>query len=152
MPGSLPSVVVVGGGTMGLASAWAMARRGMAVTVLERHRVVNTKSSHGGFTRIIRQAYHEGSDYVPLIVESEREWLALQSRRDEPLLVRTGLIEFGPSDHPELAAAIEVCEAMAVRDAQRLDDVLHAVGGLPAGAPVPRSVSSRGRSRRRGRP
>ncbi len=112
--GAAQSVIVVGGGAMGLASAWALARRGAAVTVLERFDVVNDRSSHGGFTRVIRQAYHEGSNYVPLIVESETEWLALGRRVEEQLLVRTGLLEFGPPDHPELLDAIGVCEAMGI--------------------------------------
>ena len=99
---------------MGLASAWVLARRGWRVTVLERFEVVHSMSSHGGFTRVIRQAYHEGSDYVPLIRESEAEFLALGERVGETLLVRTGLLELGPSEHPELVAAIDVCDAMGV--------------------------------------
>lgn len=33
-----PPVVVIGGGVIGLAAAWRLARRGVAVTLLERHR------------------------------------------------------------------------------------------------------------------
>lgn len=99
---------------MGLASAWSLARRGAEVTVLERFDVVNDRSSHGGFTRVIRQAYHEGSDYVPLIREAEDEWLALGRRENNELLVRTGLVEFGPPDHDELLATIAVCESMNI--------------------------------------
>lgn len=99
---------------MGLASAWVLARRGWQVTVLERFEVVHALSSHGGFTRVIRQAYHEGSDYVPLIREAEEQFLSLGQRVGETLLVRTGLLELGPSEHPELRAAIDVCEAMGV--------------------------------------
>ena len=97
---------------MGLASAWALAKRGASVTVVERFEVVNALSSHGGFTRVIRQAYHEGSDYVPLIQESETEWLALGRRAKQTLLVQTGLLEFGAPEHPELIDAISVCERM----------------------------------------
>jgi monomeric sarcosine oxidase len=104
-----PSVIVVGGGTMGLASAWALARRGAAVTVLERFGHVHDRGSHSGHTRIIRQAYHEGSSYVPLVQQADREWLALGQRAGQTLLRRTGLLLFGPSDDPELNAAIEAC-------------------------------------------
>lgn len=55
-----PRVIVVGGGTMGLASAWALARRNAKVTVLERFEHVHARGSHGGLTRIIRESYHEG--------------------------------------------------------------------------------------------
>jgi monomeric sarcosine oxidase len=104
-----PSVIVVGGGTMGLASAWALARRGVAVTVLERFGHVHDRGSHSGHTRIIRQAYHEGSSYVPLVQQADREWLALGQRVGQALLRRTGLLLFGPPADPELRAAIATC-------------------------------------------
>lgn len=107
-------ITIVGGGTMGLASAWALSRRGAEVTVLERFGHVNALSSHGGFTRVIRQAYHEGSDYVPLVRESTQAWRELEGRAGEALLVRTGLLEFGPADDPELAAAVDVCRRTGV--------------------------------------
>jgi monomeric sarcosine oxidase len=100
-----PSVIVVGGGTMGLAAAWALARRGCAVELLERFDHVHTRGSHGGHTRIIRHAYHEGSHYVDLVSRADREWMALAERTQTELLIRCGMLEFGPDDHPEFAAA-----------------------------------------------
>lgn len=105
---------------MGLATAWALARRGAAVTVLERFSPIHDLGSHGGHTRIIRQAYHEGSQYVPLVREAESLWLELQARRGETLLVRSGLLEMGPPSDPELAAVFDVCERCGV-DYERLD-------------------------------
>lgn len=102
-------MIVVGGGTMGLASAWALARRGAAVTVLERFGHVHDRGSHSGHTRIIRQAYHEGSSYVPLVQQADREWLALGERVGQELLRRTGLLLFGPPEDPELRSAIRTC-------------------------------------------
>jgi monomeric sarcosine oxidase len=102
-------VIVVGGGTMGLATAWALARRGVASTVLERHASPHEHGSHSGFTRVIRQAYHEGSHYVPLVQEAQAEFEALGRRVGQILLVRTGLLELGAPDDPELDASIEAC-------------------------------------------
>ena len=102
-------VIVVGGGAIGLASAWALSRRGAAVTVLERFGHVHDRGSHSGHTRVIRQAYHEGSSYVPMIQQSDREWQALGRRAGDELLVRSGLLLFGPADDPELRAAIDTC-------------------------------------------
>lgn len=104
-----PSVIVVGGGTMGLACAWALSRRGAAVTVLERFGHVHERGSHSGHTRIIRQAYHEGSSYVPLVQRADREWLALGQRTEHELLRRTGLLLFGSPADPELGSAIATC-------------------------------------------
>lgn len=102
-------IAVVGGGTMGLAVAWALARRGAEVLVLERHGHVHDLGSHSGFTRVIRQAYHEGADYVPLVQEADEAWCGLAQRCGRSLLVRAGLLEFGSLDDPNFAAAVEAC-------------------------------------------
>ena len=107
-------VVVVGGGTMGIASAWSLARRGHQVTVLERFEHRHEYGSHGGFTRIIRQAYHEGSDYVRVVRAADRLWTELEERCGEQLLVRCGLLEFGPPDDPEFVAAVRSLEAHGI--------------------------------------
>lgn len=109
-----PEVIVIGGGTMGLATAWALARRGVGATVLERHSVPHEHGSHSGYTRVIRQAYHEGSHYVPLVQEAQAELEALGARLSESLLVRTGILEFGAEDDPELVAAIDACRMHGV--------------------------------------
>ncbi len=95
-----PRVNIVGGGTMGLACAWALARRGARVTVFERFGHVHTRGSHGGHTRIIREAYHEGPGYVPLVRQAAIEWESLAIQVGTPLLVRTGMVELGPADAP----------------------------------------------------
>jgi len=94
---------------MGLASAWALARRGVEVDVFERFEHVHERGSHSGHTRVIRQAYHEGSNYVPIVQEADRAWIELGARTGSELLVRTGLLEFGPADHPEFLGSIEAC-------------------------------------------
>lgn len=111
---AMTRVIVVGGGTMGLASAWALAERGADVEVFEQFGHVHDRGSHSGYTRVIRQAYHEGSDYVPIVQEADRMWIELGEAVGSELLVRTGLLEFGPSDHPELLGSIEACRRHGV--------------------------------------
>lgn len=98
-------VIVVGGGTMGLAAAWALSRCGFAVELLERFEHVHELGSHGGHTRAFRHAYHEGADYVGLVRRADLEWTALGERVEDRLLVRCGLVEFGAPDDPEFLAA-----------------------------------------------
>lgn len=100
---------------MGLATAWALARRGIGATVLERHHLLHEHGSHSGFTRVIRQAYHEGADYVPLVQEAGEAFETLGRRFGEPLLVKTGLLELGSPDDPEFAAAVDACRPHGVR-------------------------------------
>lgn len=109
-----PRVIVVGGGTMGLASAWALSRRGAAVTVLERHGHVHALGSHGGHSRIIRESYHEGASYVPIVREAARLWDGLSERAGDTLLVRTGMLELGPQGDPNYVATIAANEASQV--------------------------------------
>ncbi len=54
-------------------------------------------SSHGS-TRIIRQAYFEHPDYVPLVLDSYRLWHQLEQRVGRQLLFQTGLVEIGPAN------------------------------------------------------
>ncbi len=109
----LPHVIVVGGGTAGLASAWKLAERGAKVTVLDPRPAPHDEGSHTGFTRVTRHAYHEGTSYVPLVREADDMWSDLESKPGD-LLVRTGMIEFGPPDDPDFVAAVQACRACGV--------------------------------------
>ena len=83
-------VIIVGGGTMGTAAAWALAERGVRVLVIEQFGHVHSLGSHSGKTRIIRHAYAESPDYVPLVGRAEELWLRLQDEQGTRLHVRTG--------------------------------------------------------------
>src|SRR5258708_850913 len=82
--------VVVGGGTMGTSAALALAKRGARCLVLRQFGLVNGFGSHGGRTRIIRQAYAESPDYVPLVQRADLAWLQLEQAVGVPILHRTG--------------------------------------------------------------
>ena len=100
-------VIVLGAGVIGAAALDALARRGARVLGLDRYELPNAMgSSHGG-TRVIRTAYFEGQDYVPLLQESWSAWHELQAWRGTTLLRQTGVLHFGPSDlvEPVLACA-----------------------------------------------
>jgi monomeric sarcosine oxidase len=100
-------VLVIGGGTMGTAAGWAIARRGYSVRVLEQFDHVNTQASHGGVSRIFRHAYAEGADYVPWALEADTLWHGLQERTGTPLIHRIGCLDMAAPgfDHAELARA-----------------------------------------------
>jgi sarcosine oxidase len=88
-------VVVVGVGGMGSAALYHLARRGKRVLGLERFDVLHDQGSSHGLTRIIRLAYFEHPDYVPLLRRAYELWRELEGEAGEQLLYVTGAIEGG---------------------------------------------------------
>ncbi len=100
-------VIIIGGGTMGTAAAWALGRRGIKTLVLEQFQHVHSLGSHGGETRIIRHAYAESPEYVPLVLRADHLWQELEAETDEQILVRCGGVEVAAPgyDHARNARA-----------------------------------------------
>jgi sarcosine oxidase len=92
--------IIVGGGTMGTSAARALAERGARCLVLEQFGLVHSYGSHGGRTRIIRQAYAESPDYVPLVRRAEAAWLSLEQELGLPILHRTGGLDLQAPGFP----------------------------------------------------
>jgi sarcosine oxidase len=88
-------VVVVGVGGMGSAALYHLARRGKRVLGLERFDLLHEHGSSHGLTRIIRLAYFEHPDYVPLLRRAYELWRELESEAGEQLLHVTGIVEGG---------------------------------------------------------
>lgn len=100
-------VIVLGGGTMGTAAAWALSKRGLQTLVLEQFRHIHDQGSHGGETRVIRHAYAESPEYVPLVRRADQLWQELEAATGEQVLVRCGGLELAAPgyDHPRAARA-----------------------------------------------
>jgi sarcosine oxidase len=89
--------VVVGGGAAGLATVWALARRGREVLLLERFARDHARgSSHGG-ARILRFAYDDPR-YVRLVRDALGPWAELEAESGRTLLDRVGALDFGPAE------------------------------------------------------
>jgi monomeric sarcosine oxidase len=98
MPQATYDAIVLGAGGVGSATMWQLARRGLRVLGLDRFAPPHDRGSSHGQSRIIRQAYFEHPDYVPLLLESYRLWDELEHHTKRGLLLETGLLEVGPAD------------------------------------------------------
>jgi sarcosine oxidase len=90
--------IVLGAGGVGSAAMLHLARRGARVLGIDRFHPPHDRGSSHGHTRVIRQAYFEHSDYVPLLVESYRLWRDLENHVGRQLFHQVGLIQVGPPD------------------------------------------------------
>ncbi|MSP92493.1 MAG: N-methyl-L-tryptophan oxidase [Myxococcales bacterium] len=89
-------VIVVGLGGMGAAALLHCARRGARVLGLEARAIGHDQGSSHGQTRLIRQAYFEHPDYVPLLRRAYALWADLEHDAGATLFERTGLVLWGP--------------------------------------------------------
>jgi sarcosine oxidase len=99
-------VIVVGVGAMGSAACAELARRGARVLGLEQFDIPHTLGSSGGHTRLVRKAYFEHPDYVPLLERSYAGWRALEAASGCELWFPTGLVYAGPSGGEVVAGVL----------------------------------------------
>jgi sarcosine oxidase len=111
---------IVGAGIHGLATARALGRRGLAVTIYEQFDVDHARGSSHGASRIFRLSYPD-VEWVRLAQEALPLWRELESESGEHLLELNGMVEFvrGPEEGSrraleELGALVEVLEAEEV--------------------------------------
>jgi len=88
--------IVLGIGGVGSAALLQFAKRGAHAIGIDQFSPPHDRGSSHGHTRVIRQAYFEHPDYVPLLKESYRLWRELESNTGQQLLHQIGLIEIGP--------------------------------------------------------
>ncbi|AEH36033.1 N-methyl-L-tryptophan oxidase [Halopiger xanaduensis] len=103
-------VVVIGVGGMGSATTYHLAERGLDVVGLERYDIPHTMGSSHGITRIIRRAYYEHPDYIPLIERAYDLWDDLAEETGRDVLHRTGSIDAGPEDNVVFEGSLRSCE------------------------------------------
>jgi sarcosine oxidase len=100
MPSSF-DVIVLGVGGMGSAACFELARRGRRVLGLEQFALAHDRGSSHGHTRIIRTAYGEGVQYVPLAKRAFAKWYELEQLTGRHLLTECACLNAGPpgSEH-----------------------------------------------------
>lgn len=91
--------IIIGVGSMGSSACYQLAKRGRKVLGLEQFNLVHEQGSHTGQSRLIRQAYFEHPDYVPLLFSAYRGWAEIEQAGGTQLYWPTGIAYFGePED------------------------------------------------------
>src|SRR5690348_7632771 len=99
MPANSFDVIVIGVGSMGSSACYHLAKKGYTVLGLEQFSISHEFGSHAGQSRIIRKAYFENADYVPLLERAYQNWKALEEETGDKIYHQAGLVYFGPHNH-----------------------------------------------------
>ncbi len=91
---------------MGSAVCRALAKRGHRPIGLEQFEIGHARGSSHGESRLIRQAYFEHPDYVPLLKTAYRLWAEIEKESGKTLFHRTGLVIFGAQGESRILAGI----------------------------------------------
>jgi glycine/D-amino acid oxidase-like deaminating enzyme len=120
-------VVIVGGGIHGLSTAWALARRGHAVTVVDAGPLPNPSGSSFDDGRIIRHAYGTLEGYAAMMPAAFDAWRALFADTGEQRLVPTRAVYALRADGPwqSAVARTQAAAGLGMRelDAAALDAI-----------------------------
>jgi sarcosine oxidase len=92
----MTALVVIGGGVMGLMTAYEASGRGARVTVLERGRIGDPMTASYGKTRSYRSDYLD-AEYVRLAREAMRLWREFEAETGTRALIRCGCMNIAKS-------------------------------------------------------
>ncbi len=102
-------VIVAGIGGMGSAACHHLAKRGKRVLGLERFDLGHPMGSSHGLTRIIRIAYFEGTQYVPLLKRAAVLWQETGAAAGMTLFHKTGSLDIAPEGAGFAESSVESC-------------------------------------------
>lgn len=99
-------VIIIGLGAMGSASSLFLAKKGIKVIGFDSYKPPHKFGSTHGHTRVIREAYHEGTSYVPIVQRAYKLWSELEKKSKNQLLLEYGGLILGNNgDHIKKANA-----------------------------------------------
>lgn len=110
-------VAVVGGGGVGAAAAWALARAGIDVVLIERYRRAHPLGASHGATRNFNPGYTR-PEYLDLLRTALPLWREIEAESGAHLLDQVGVVNRGP--RPDVADLLEALPTIGLR-AELLD-------------------------------
>lgn len=86
-------VIIVGGGIMGVATAYWLAQKGRACTLLDQFDVPNKWAASGDHLRVFRLTYGKDAFYTDMALKTLPLWLDLNAQTGEAILQQNGMLE-----------------------------------------------------------
>lgn len=96
---SKSSVIVVGGGIVGVMTALTLQRRGEAVTLVDRWEPGHSRASSTDYNRVIRAISGRDEFYTRWARESRLRWLELQAESGQNLMYECGALILATTGH-----------------------------------------------------
>ena len=96
---SKSSVIVVGGGIVGVMTALTLQRRGEAVTLIDRWEPGHSRASSTDYNRVIRAISGRDEFYTRWARESRLRWLELQAESGQNLMYECGALILATAGH-----------------------------------------------------
>tara|TARA_X000001036_G_scaffold133538_2_gene126346 strand:+ start:1990 stop:3129 length:1140 start_codon:yes stop_codon:yes gene_type:complete len=88
-------VIIIGLGAMGSAASYYLSKNGVKVLGLDTYEPPHKLGSSHGHTRVIREAYHEGTSYVPIVKRAYELWNELDHEIEDKLILEYGGMYLG---------------------------------------------------------
>jgi sarcosine oxidase len=92
--------IVIGVGSMGSSTCYHLAKSGARVLGIEQFELAHEKGAHSGQSRIVRKAYFEHPDYIPLLKRAYQNWEEIERVSGKKVYHQTGLFYTAPQGHP----------------------------------------------------
>ena len=88
-------VIIIGLGAMGSATSMFLSHNGVKVIGFDSYSPPHEFGSSLGHTRVIREAYHEGTTYVPIVQRAYEIWLEMNENSKVPIIETYGGLLIG---------------------------------------------------------
>jgi monomeric sarcosine oxidase len=92
-------VLIVGGGIMGISTAYWLAQKGRQATVLDQYDVPNQWAASGDHLRVFRLTYGKDAFYTDMALKTLPLWLDLNAQTGEKVLQQNGVLELAATTH-----------------------------------------------------
>ncbi len=110
----MESVVVVGAGVFGASLAWRLARRGVAVTLVDQFGPGDPRASSGGESRLIRCGHGADPDYTASARRARGLWRELEAEAGVEVMEECGVVWFARRDDGWEAEALPTLAAQGI--------------------------------------